>query len=126
MTTLGFHLPKARKAHRCDYCLNEIAKSTVYARWAWVDSGSVTTVRAHPACHVAAGLYYSEMGAHRDEWSVDDDAIRGFRGDRTAEEQRRALVEHRNKPRPYVSPVLGALTDEEIGRFVGDAEVPHE
>ena len=41
---------RARKEHTCFLCYYPITVGTVYRRWAWVDDGSVETMRAHKPC----------------------------------------------------------------------------
>ena len=43
-------IKKARKAHKCDWCAEDIVRGACYSRWAWFEDGSACTVKVHPEC----------------------------------------------------------------------------
>ena len=62
MTEVETH--KARKAHRCEWCLERIGEGTEYKRYRYYDGGEAATIKMHPEC----------MGAMQDEadhWGGD-------------------------------------------------------
>jgi len=48
---IGFKTQKAIKRHVCNWCGTHILKGEMYGRWAWVDGGDISTVKAHDLCH---------------------------------------------------------------------------
>jgi len=59
---------KARKAHRCEWCWQQIDEGTQYMRYRWYDSGEAATVKMHPECHKAMHEAAREEGGYI-EWT---------------------------------------------------------
>lgn len=72
---IGDTCPVARKAHRCDYCGEDIPRGQRYRRWAWVADGACSTVRAHIACDAVAQDHYDATDAYDDERWVSDEPL---------------------------------------------------
>ena len=62
MTTFGYQAPKARKAHVCGYCAEEIPVGSTYHRWYFVDGPYFACMRVHRGCELVANDYYNEGG----------------------------------------------------------------
>ncbi len=58
VTSLGSATHTARKPHRCDSCLREIATGTTYRRTRCVDGGEAWTWKSHPACQRAGEILW--------------------------------------------------------------------
>lgn len=55
MTILSERLPRARKAHRCDWCGGTIKRGEIYVSILQVDSGDFYTTHLHTECNAAMG-----------------------------------------------------------------------
>jgi len=53
-------IAKARKAHRCSWCGEVIAKGTVYHRRYSCSEGIGSTVKQHPECAAAETLFHEQ------------------------------------------------------------------
>jgi hypothetical protein len=58
MTALGSGIRTARKAHRCDYCGDEIQPGEPYVWWKLVDGDGFFNGHGHRECSDAALWYY--------------------------------------------------------------------
>lgn len=58
VTVISSETPTARKPHRCDSCLREIAPGTTYRRARCVDGGDAWTWKTHPACQRAGEILW--------------------------------------------------------------------
>lgn len=58
VTVISSETPAARKPHRCDSCLREIATGTTYHRARCVDGGDAWTWKTHPACQRAGEILW--------------------------------------------------------------------
>ncbi len=58
VTVISAETPTARKPHRCDSCLREIAPGTTYRRARCVDGGDAWTWKTHLACQRAGEILW--------------------------------------------------------------------
>ena len=53
MKVSGIVIRKARKAHRCFWCDELIAKGETYHTWTCFDAGDILVIKVHIECHAA-------------------------------------------------------------------------
>ena len=68
MHTTEVETHKARKAHRCEWCLQRIDDGTEYKRYRCYGGGEASTVKMHPECYDAMQEAAREEGGYI-EWT---------------------------------------------------------
>jgi len=86
-TTLSSTTPVARKAHQCNYCLEEIPKGEQYSRWTGIHDMDFQSSAMHIECAKAfsdSGWDEYYPGEHMRGTSCDNGCTRELHGQQRA------------------------------------------